>query len=308
MGAAAARCLLLKPVLLPAAPRTPKSFRQPRLRTVDRIDCRLAVTPEGDAKQSSACATSAYLREGAIAPNAARQRSPTLMTISPNAPHFRALSRRRAREFDPHSRDIARARGLPELSVYSRICSIPSCAPASVIVDPTRFITNRVLSQLYPGPALRRHCGSAGSPPSISTQSISWSRSAPSIRHSTAALSCHRLICDARPLPAARKADQPDDGGRPRLSPIRSTTAIRSSVRHSSSAACCSSGICSPPCRRPRPSCRSTTTGRRFKVASDAPRTMPQKKARYEPGLLHLMLLLLVHAAVLANLIGRQRL
>ena len=35
---------------------------------------------------------------------------------------------------------------------------------------------------------------------------------------------------------------------------------------------------------------------------------MPQKKARYEPGLLHLMLLLLVHAAVLANLIGRQRL
>ena len=273
MGAAAVRCLLLKPVLLRRRASHPKIFSPTASPTV--ASARLPGRGNGRRPRSDLPpALRAYLREGAIAPNAAG----TFTDPYDDLPNVRIFGLYIDDELASSIRIHVTSPEHAEFPshVYSRTCSIPSSPPAGDRRPDALHHQQAALAALF-GPAPRHTAA-------LLARSRAFPRRAFPGRdpfRAPGVLPAHLpaspdLRCP--PLPAAGKADQPDDGRRPARSPIRSISAIRSSDQATSSAACCSSGICSPPCRRPRPSSRSTTTGRRFKVASDAPRTMPQKK------------------------------
>ena len=267
------RCLLLKPVLLRAL-RTPKSLLQPRRRTVATGSTAASPIRPRNARRSSACATSAYLREGAIAPNASQTFSDPY-DDSPNARIFglyldgELASSIRIHVTSPEHADFPsyhvfedlldpELAGRPRDRRLRRASSPTRCSRSSIPACPTR------------------RCGCAGSrrehfraehflvadPYRASGVLPPHLPPSPDLRRAA--------------LSAARQADQPDDRERRRRSPSRCTSAIRSSARPSSSGACCSGATCSR--RAPRPWFRWTNTAR---PSGPHPRSNPSRSNRH---------------------------
>ena len=267
MGAAA---IALSPAETRFAPQPEPqtSFSNRVAELLDRLDCRIAETPE-EREPIFRLRYECYLREGAISPNASETFSDPY-DDSPNARIFglyldgELASSIRIHVTSPEHSDF------PSYHVFEDLLE-PELRAGRVIVDPTRFITDKKLSQLNPG--LPYATLAAVLARGRALQRRAFPRRDP--RRASGVLQAHvppspDLRC--APLPAAGEADQPDDRERRRTSPIRSTSVIRSSARHSSSGACCSNGASGrprSPCRAPRPCCRSITTGRRSSPSHD---------------------------------------
>ena len=113
-----------------------------------RLDCRVAETPE-EREAIFRLRYEAYLREGAIGPNAAGTFTDPYDDL-PNARIFgiyldgELASSIRIHVTSPEHADF------PSYHVFEDLLDL-ELAAGRVIVDPTRFVTNRVLSRLNPG-------------------------------------------------------------------------------------------------------------------------------------------------------------
>lgn len=166
-----------------------------------RLDCRIAETPE-EREAIFRLRYECYLREGAIAPN----ESGTFSDAYDNSPNARIFglyldgtlaSSIRIHVTSPEHSDF------PSHKVFADLLD-PELAAGRTIVDPTRFITDRTLSQLNPGlpHATLRLCWLAAEHyraehflVAIRTEHQAFYRR--TFRH--------RLICDARPYPLLAK-------------------------------------------------------------------------------------------------------
>ena len=200
MGAAAV-------ALSPAEARPARSFEPQNLFSnrvadlLDRLDCRVAETPE-EREPIFRLRYEAYLREGAISPNETGTFTDSYDDL-PNARIFglyldgELASSIRIHVTSPEHADF------PSYHVFEDLLD-PELAAGRVIVDPTRFVTHKVLSQLNPGLpyATLRLCWLAAEHfraehflVAIRTEHQAFYRR--TFRH--------RLICDARPYPLLAK-------------------------------------------------------------------------------------------------------
>ena len=166
-----------------------------------RLDCRVAETAE-EREAIFRLRYEAYLREGAIAPNASGTFTDPYDDL-PNARIFglyldgELASSIRIHVTSPEHADF------PSYHVFEDLLD-PELAAGRVIVDPTRFVTNRVLSQLNPGLpyATLRLCW-------LASEHFSAEHFLVAIRSEHQAFYRrtfrHRLICDARPYPLLAK-------------------------------------------------------------------------------------------------------
>lgn len=200
MGAAA---VALSPVEARFAPRpdTQNNFSDRVSQLLGRLDCRLAETPE-EREAIFRLRYECYLREGAISPNASETFSDSY-DDSPNARIFGLyLDDELASSIRIHVTSPEHA-NFPSYHVFEDLLE-PELRAGRVIVDPTRFITNRALSQLNPGLpyATLRLCWLAAEHfraehflVAIRTEHQAYYKRTFS----------HRLICDARPYPLLAK-------------------------------------------------------------------------------------------------------
>jgi len=200
MGAAA---VALSPVESRFAPRPEpqNNFSNRVAELLDRLDCRLAETPE-EREPIFRLRYECYLREGAISPNASETFSDPY-DDSPNARIFglyldgELASSIRIHVTSPEHSDF------PSYHVFEDLLE-PELRAGRVIVDPTRFITDRKLSQLNPGlpHATLRLCW-------LAAEHFHAEHFLVAIRTEHQAFYKrtfrHRLICDARPYPLLAK-------------------------------------------------------------------------------------------------------
>ena len=186
----------------PAARPGPQNLFSNRVaELLHRLDCRVAETPE-EREEIFRLRYECYLREGAISPDASEIFSDPY-DDSPNARIFglyldgELASSIRIHVTSPEHADF------PSYHVFEDLLE-PELAAGRVIVDPTRFITNRTLSQLNPGlpHATLRLCWLAAEHfraehflVAIRTEHQAFYRR--TFRH--------RLVCDARPYPLLAK-------------------------------------------------------------------------------------------------------
>ena len=166
-----------------------------------RLDCRVAETSE-EREAIFRLRYECYLREGAISPNASETFSDPY-DDSPNARIFglyldgELASSIRIHVTSPEHTDF------PSYHVFEDLLE-PELAAGRVIVDPTRFITNKTLSQLNPGlpHATLRLCW-------LAAEHFRAEHFLVAIRTEHQAFYRrtfqHRLICDARPYPLLAK-------------------------------------------------------------------------------------------------------
>lgn len=127
-------------------PQTSFSYRVAEL--LDRVDCRLAESDE-DREAIFRLRYKCYLREGAISPSPSETFSDRYDDM-PNVWIFglyiddELASSIRVHVTSPEHPDF------PSHGVFADLLD-PELRAGKVIVDPTRFITNKRLSQLYPG-------------------------------------------------------------------------------------------------------------------------------------------------------------
>jgi hypothetical protein len=200
MGAAA---VALSPVESRFAPRPEpqNNFSDRVSELLGRLDCRLAETPE-ERESIFRLRYECYLREGAIAPNASESFSDPY-DDSPNARIFglyldgELASSIRIHVTSPEHSDF------PSYHVFEDLLE-PELRAGRVIVDPTRFITNKALSQLNPGLpyATLRLCW-------LAAEHFNAEHFLVAIRTEHQAFYKrtfrHHLICDARPYPLLAK-------------------------------------------------------------------------------------------------------
>ena len=200
MGAAA---VALSPADARPAPRSePQNLFSNRVaELLGRLDCRVAETPE-EREPIFRLRYECYLREGAISPNASQTFSDPYDN-SPNARIFglyldgALASSIRIHVTSPEHADF------PSYHVFEDLLNSEMQA-GRVIVDPTRFVTNKVLSQLNPGLpyATLRLCW-------LAAEHFRAEHFLVAIRTEHQAFYRrtfhHRLICDARPYPLLAK-------------------------------------------------------------------------------------------------------
>src|ERR1044072_2897641 len=146
----AAAAVALAPAETRPAPRSePQNLFSNRVaELLHRLDCRVAETPE-EREAIFRLRYECYLREGAISPNASVTFSDPY-DDSPNARIFglyldgELASSIRIHVTSPEHSDF------PSRHVFHDLLD-PELATGRVIVDPTRFITNRTLSASNPG-------------------------------------------------------------------------------------------------------------------------------------------------------------
>jgi hypothetical protein len=183
----------------PPQPHTLFSNRVSEL--LDRLDCRIAETPE-EREPIFRLRYEAYLREGAIAPN-----NTCIFTDPyddlPNARIFGLyLGSELASSIRIHVTSAEHA-DFPSYHVFEDLLH-PQIQAGRVIVDPTRFVTSKVLSQLNPGLpyATLRLCW-------LASEHFRAEHFLVAIRTEHQAFYRrtfrHRLICDARPYPLLAK-------------------------------------------------------------------------------------------------------
>jgi hypothetical protein len=168
---------------------------------LDRIDCRLAETDE-DREAIYRLRYEAYLREGAISPSLSETFSDAYDEME-NVWIFglyiddELASSIRIHVTSPEHSDF------PSHSVFADLLD-PELRAGKVIVDPTRFVTNKRLSQFYPGlpHATLRLCW-------LAAEHFRAEHFLVAIRTEHQAFYrrtfLHRLICDARPYPLLAK-------------------------------------------------------------------------------------------------------
>lgn len=200
MGAAA---VALSPAESRPAPRPELQnlFSNRVAELLDRLDIRLADTPE-EREPIFRLRYQAYLREGAISPHATGTFTDSYDDL-PNARIFglyldgELASSIRIHVTSPECADF------PSYHVFEDLLD-PELAAGRVIVDPTRFVTNKVLSQLNPGLpyATLRLCW-------LAAEHFRAEHFLVAIRTEHQAFYRrtfhHRLICDARPYPLLAK-------------------------------------------------------------------------------------------------------
>lgn len=126
----------------------PQSFNDRISKLLDRLDCRVAVTQE-DREAIFRLRYEAYLAEGAIAPNATQMFSDSydnkenVWIIGLYLDGKLASSLR----FHVATRDV---RDFPSYKVFADILD-PELDAGKVLIDPTRFATDKRLSKLFPG-------------------------------------------------------------------------------------------------------------------------------------------------------------
>lgn len=133
----------------PMAQTAPQiGFSEKISRLLDRIDCRLAVTPE-DREAIFRLRYEAYLDEGAIPPNTSQRFTDAFDTAS-NAWIFGLyIDGQLAASIRFHIGTPAYY-DSPSYRVFADILD-PEIEAGCTFVDPTRFVTDRRLSKLYPG-------------------------------------------------------------------------------------------------------------------------------------------------------------
>jgi hypothetical protein len=183
------------------APPKPQSFSDRVSELLDRIDCRLADSDE-DRETIYRLRYECYLREGAISPNLSEKFSDA-HDDDENARIFglyiddELASSIRIHVTSPEHSDF------PSRSVFSDLLE-PELRAGKVIVDPTRFVTNKRLSQLYPGLpyATLRLCW-------LAAEHFRAEHFLVAIRAEHQAFYrrtfLHRPICEARPYPLLAK-------------------------------------------------------------------------------------------------------
>lgn len=199
MGAAAVLARVQSTFADPPKPQSNFSNRVAEL--LDRLDCRLADTDEAR-EAIYRLRYQAYLREGAISPSLAETFSDAYDEME-NVWIFglyiddELASSIRIHVTSPEHSDF------PSHGVFADLLD-PELRAGKVIVDPTRFVTNKRLSQLYPGLpyATLRLCWLAAEHfraehflVAIRTEHQAFYRRTFN----------HRLICDARPYPLLAK-------------------------------------------------------------------------------------------------------
>src|SRR5436305_641828 len=199
----AAAVVALAPAEARAAPRLePQNLFAIRVaELLDRLDCRVAETSE-EREAIFRLRYECYLREGAISPNAAETFSDPY-DDSPNARIFglyldgELASSIRIHVTSPEHSDF------PSYHVFEDLLE-PELAVGRVIVDPTRFITNKTLSQLNPGlpHATLRLCWLAAEHFRAEHFFVAIRTEHQAFYRRTFQ---HRLICDARPYPLLAK-------------------------------------------------------------------------------------------------------
>jgi hypothetical protein len=182
-------------------PEPQNAFSNRVAELLDRLDCRLAESPE-EREAIFRLRYQAYLREGAISPNASETFSDPY-DDSPNARIFGLyLDGELASSIRIHVTSAEHS-DFPSHHVFPDLLD-PELRAGRVIVDPTRFVTDKALSQLNPGLpyATLRLCWLAAEHfhaehflVAIRTEHQAFYRR--TFRH--------RLICDARPYPLLAK-------------------------------------------------------------------------------------------------------
>ena len=133
---------------LPVRPDPTNNFSNRVAELLDRLDCRLAETPE-EREPIFRLRYEAYLREGSIAPNATGTFTDPYDDL-PNARIFglyldgELASSIRIHVTSPEHNDF------PSYHVFEDLMD-PELAAGRTIVDPTRFVTDRVASANNPG-------------------------------------------------------------------------------------------------------------------------------------------------------------
>jgi N-acyl-L-homoserine lactone synthetase len=197
MSAAAA----LSSVELADVPKPQNNFSNRVAELLDRIDYRLASSDE-DREAIYRLRYEAYLREGAISPRLSEKFSDAY-DDKDNAWIFGLyIDDELASSIRIHVTS-AEHLDFPSRSVFSDLLE-PELRAGKVIVDPTRFVTNKKLSQLYPGlPYVTlRLCW-------LAAEYFRAEHFLVAIRAEHQAFYRrtfhHRLICDARPYPLLAK-------------------------------------------------------------------------------------------------------
>jgi hypothetical protein len=200
MGSAA---VALSPAEARPAPRPePQNLFSNRVaELLGRLDCRVAETPE-EREPIFRLRYEAYLREAAISPNPAG----TFTDAYDDLPNVRIfglyLDGELASSIRIHVTSPEHA-DFPSYHVFEDLLD-PELHASRVIVDPTRFVTNKTLSQLNPGLpyATLRLCW-------LASEHFRAEHFLVAIRTEHQAFYRrtfrHRLICDARPYPLLAK-------------------------------------------------------------------------------------------------------
>lgn len=200
MGAAAVALSPVEPRFA-SRPEPQNNFSNRVAELLDRLDCRLADTPQ-EREAIFRLRYEAYLREGAISPNASETFRDPYDDLD-NARIFglyldgELASSIRIHVTSPEHSDF------PSHKVFADLLD-PELRAGRVIVDPTRFVTDRKLSQLNPGLpyATLRLCW-------LAAEHFHAEHFLVAIRTEHQAFYKrtfrHRLICDARPYPLLAK-------------------------------------------------------------------------------------------------------
>jgi hypothetical protein len=182
-------------------PEPHKTFSNRVAELLDRLDCRIADTPQ-ERDAIFRLRYQAYLREGAISPNPSETFSDPY-DDSENARIFGLyLDGELASSIRIHV-TCAEHTDFPSYKVFPDLLE-PEVRAGRVIVDPTRFVTNRTLSQLNPGLpyATLRLCW-------LAAEQFRAEHFLVAIRAEHQAFYRrtfrHHLICDPRPYPLLAK-------------------------------------------------------------------------------------------------------
>jgi len=182
-------------------PETRKTFANRVAELLDRLDCRPADTPE-EREAIYHLRYQAYLREGVISPNASEMFSDPYDDLE-NAQIFGLyLDGELASSIRIHATSAEHA-DFPSYKVFADLLE-PELRAGRVIVDLTRFVTDKTLSQLHPGLA-------------YATMRLGWLAAEHfRAKHLLAPVRAehqafyrrsfgHRLICEPRPYPLLAK-------------------------------------------------------------------------------------------------------
>lgn len=181
--------------------KSPSNFSDRVAALLSRLDCRLAETEE-ERDAIFRLRYDAYLREGAISPNAAERFSDPYDENENGRIFGLYLDDELASSIRIHVTSPERS-DFPSRSVFADLLE-PELRAGKVIVDPTRFVTNKRLSQLHPGLpyATLRLCW-------LAAEHFCAEHFLVAIRTEHQAFYrrtfLHRLICAARPYPLLAK-------------------------------------------------------------------------------------------------------
>ena len=174
-------------VSVPAAAMPGRNLADRVMGLLERVDYRRAETAE-EREAIFRLRYQAYLREGAIPPNAERALRRSRWTSTDNAWIFgvyvdgELASSIRLHVASRQSPD------LPALNVFSDLLS-PEIAAGKTIIDPTRFVADRAASRRYPGAVLRDDAAGLAGLGVFPAPACCWRPCGRSIRPSTGACS-----------------------------------------------------------------------------------------------------------------------